>query len=76
MTVCVNPSILTIFNFWRAIARVMRARFTAQDDHFYNNYHLTNYELKITIGYLIMTNNVFHKMAPSSRHGRVITLRA
>ena len=37
----------------------MRARVTAQDIDLYINYHLTNYELKIPCGYLIMTNNVF-----------------
>ena len=38
----------------------MRApRLTAQDNDLYINCHLTNYELKITNGYLIMNNNVF-----------------
>ena len=43
--------------------RMLSAHFTAQD----YDYHLTNYEFKVTIGCLIMTNNVF------SQNGALLT---
>ena len=39
--------------------RALRARLIAQDNDLYINCHFTNYELKMTNGYLIMNNNVF-----------------